>query len=111
MPSLGILPSRRSSKTFDRVTSVPHFAANMTHKGPVSGMRFSLSLHKDQHQMEQQRPGSIAAEMRRRFHQLQQLNLELRRQLEAAELLVPELNAMLNQLNTIQLANKLIWSA
>jgi hypothetical protein len=61
--------------------------------------------------MEMQAPENTAAEMRRRLHQLQQLNLNLRRQLEAAELLVPELNAMLSQLNTIQLADKLIWSA
>jgi hypothetical protein len=58
-----------------------------------------------------QTPEQWAAEIRRRTCQLERLNLTLRRHLELAELLVPKLNVMIDQLGSVQFADNLMFSA
>jgi hypothetical protein len=63
------------------------------------------------HASDQPSPERLAAEIRWRTDQLNQFNLRLRRQLEVAELLIPKLNRMLDNLQPVQFADNVMFSA
>lgn len=56
-------------------------------------------------------PEEIAADARKRLNSLQKLNLDLRRQLELAELLIPRVNQTIDQLHTVQFVDNLLFTA
>ena len=56
-------------------------------------------------------PQALATELNQRLQALQHFNISVRQNLEAAELLVPELNVTINHLRAVQIADNRLLSA